>query len=94
LELIRRHKVAHQEGTTFAWAQLADELVNGSANLALSYAYWELKKKELQSDAKGLGVFNAIDWVLKQKKQMSHFDSSLFFEQLTIEGHNLHPGTK
>jgi len=94
LELIRRHKVAHQEGTKFAWEQLADEMVNGSANLALSYAYWELKKKELQSDAKGLGVFNAIDWVLKQKKQISHFDSSLFFEQLTIEGHNLHPGTK
>lgn len=94
LEIIRRNKVAHQEGTKFAWNQLADELVNGSANLALSYAHWELKKKELQNDANQLGVLNSIDWVLTRKKQMSQFDSSLFFEQLTIEGHNLHPGTK
>ncbi|WP_430510057.1 IucA/IucC family protein [Gottfriedia solisilvae] len=94
LALIRRYKVAHQEGTKMAWEQLANELVNGSANLALSYAYWERKKKELQSDANQLGVSNSIDWVLIQKKQMSQFDTSLFFEQLTIEGHNLHPGTK
>lgn len=94
LELIRVNNVNEQEGNQFAWAQLAEELVNGSANLALSYAYWELKKKELQRKANNACVTNSIDWVLLQKKQINKYDSSLFFEQLSVEGHNLHPGTK
>jgi D-ornithine---citrate ligase len=94
LELIRRAKEMEQEGNHFAWGQLAEELVNGSANLALSYAYWNLKKNELQRKATQSEITNSIDWVLLQKKRMNKFDSSLFFEQLNVEGHNLHPGTK
>ncbi|GHH99641.1 IucA/IucC family protein [Neobacillus kokaensis] len=77
-----------------SWQRFTEELINGSANLALSYAYWNQKKKELQQQAAEQGVTNTIDYVLLQKKQNRRFDTSLFFEQLSIEGHNLHPGTK
>ncbi|WP_223588991.1 IucA/IucC family protein [Neobacillus bataviensis] len=76
------------------WGKLAEELINGSANLALAYAYWEQKKKELKQKANVHGITTAIDWVLFQKSGDHTFDSSLFFEQLSVEGHNLHPGTK
>lgn len=88
---LMRHKEEFEQS---AWVKLAVELVNGSANLALSYAYWEQKKKELQQKADEHGITTTIDWVLSQKMQDHKFDSSLFFEQLSVEGHNLHPGTK
>jgi len=77
-----------------SWLKLAEEVINGSANLALAYAYWDWKKKEIQQQAREQGMLTTIDWVLLKKKQNGDFDSSLFFEQLSIEGHNLHPGTK
>jgi siderophore synthetase component len=76
------------------WTKLADELQNGSANLALSYAYWEKKKEKFHQHACQCGVKSIIEYVLLQKQEDETFDSALFFEQLTIEGHNLHPGTK
>ncbi|WP_338450074.1 IucA/IucC family protein [Niallia oryzisoli] len=92
LALMRCKEEADNEQSS--WSKLAQEVINGSANLALSYAYWDLKKKELQQQAKEQGISTTIDWVLLKKKQNREFDSSLFFEQLSIEGHNLHPGTK
>ncbi|WP_088012412.1 IucA/IucC family protein [Gottfriedia acidiceleris] len=94
LEIVRHKKEFKDEIEKFAWEQLAKELINGSANLTLSYAYWEQKKKELQKRASEFKITNVLDWVLLQKKLDSAFDSSLFFEQLSVEGHNLHPGTK
>ncbi|QGQ45723.1 IucA/IucC family protein [Metabacillus sediminilitoris] len=94
LQLMRHKEEAHNEIGQSAWVKLAEELVNGSANLALSYAYWKQKKKELQKKADEHGITTTIDWVLLQKMQDREFDSSLFFEQLSVEGHNLHPGTK
>ncbi|MEH7401685.1 IucA/IucC family protein [Gottfriedia acidiceleris] len=94
LEIVRHKKEFQYESEKFAWEQLAKELINGSANLALSYAYWDQKKKELQKRASEFKITNVLDWVLFEKKLNSAFDSSLFFEQLSVEGHNLHPGTK
>jgi D-ornithine---citrate ligase len=94
LQLMRHKEEFHHEREGSAWVKLAEELINGSANLALSYAYWGRKKKELQQKAKEQGITTTIDWVLSRKKQDHKFDSSLFFEQLSVEGHNLHPGTK
>ncbi|MBT2730593.1 IucA/IucC family protein [Bacillus sp. ISL-75] len=94
LQLMRSKQERHSGSEQTAWVKLAEELVNGSANLALAYAYWEQKKKELQKKADECGVTTAIDWVLFQKNRDRTFDSSLFFEQLSVEGHNLHPGTK
>ena len=94
LQLLRHKEKFHHEREGSAWVKLAEELINGSANLALSYAYWNQKKKGLQQKAKEQGITTTLDWVLSQKKQDHTFDSSLFFEQLSVEGHNLHPGTK
>lgn len=94
LHLMRRKEENKKGNMQSAWEQLAKELINGSANLALSYAYWEHKKKELQQKANEHGITTVLDWVLLQKIQDRDFDSSLFFEQLSVEGHNLHPGTK
>lgn len=94
LELMRHKEKFHHGGKNGAWVKLAEELINGSANLALSYAYWSRKKKGLQQKAKQHGITTTIDWVLSQKRKNYTFDSSLFFEQLSVEGHNLHPGAK
>ncbi|MBB6446299.1 IucA/IucC family protein [Bacillus benzoevorans] len=94
LQMLRDKEGFHPEKEESAWLKLAAELKNGSANLALSYAYWAEKKKKLQQQAKEQGIATTIDWVRLQKKKNNRFDSSLFFEQLSVEGHNLHPGTK
>lgn len=94
VEWLQLLRIKQGDSGQSAWVKLAEELVNGSANLALGYAYWEQKKKELKQKANGYGITTAIDWVLFQKSHNRTFDSSLFFEQLSVEGHNLHPGTK
>ncbi|MFS0638966.1 IucA/IucC family protein [Mesobacillus foraminis] len=94
LQLMRTKEKANHAEKKNSWVKLALEVRNGSANLALSYAYWDYKKKDLQKNASEYGVANVIDWVFLQKKRNHHFDSSLFFEQLSLEGHNLHPGAK
>lgn len=94
LQLMRDKEEFLPERKESAWVKLAEELLNGSANLALSYAYWDEKKRKLQQKAKEQGIITTIDWVLSQKGEDRTFDSSLFFEQLSVEGHNLHPGTK
>lgn len=94
LELLREKEKAHHGKDSSDWIKLAVELINGSGNLALSYAYWDRKKKQIQEHAKQHGITNMIDWILLNKQENPEFDSSLFFEQLSIEGHNLHPGTK
>ncbi|MEW9502516.1 IucA/IucC family protein [Jeotgalibacillus marinus] len=93
LHLMRCKEETHSSRKS-TWVKLAEELTNGSANLALSYTYWDQKKKDIQQNAAIHGMTNTIDWVLFQKRQDQKFNSSLFFEQLSIEGHNLHPGTK
>lgn len=94
LELMRCLEDACSESEKRSWLKLAEELINGSANLALAYTYWNQKKEELQQKAAAQGITNTIDWVLYKKRLNQTFDSSLFFEQLSVEGHNLHPGTK
>ncbi|MCA0988545.1 IucA/IucC family protein [Guptibacillus algicola] len=67
------------------------ELDNGTANLALAYMFDNLWRKEIQDDAKELQATSTLDYLDKMSGNVS---SSLFFEQLIIEGHHLHPGAK
>jgi len=60
------------------WENVLNELMNGSVNLALSYTFFERKK----------GTLSEADYM------KTPILKSLFFEQLCIEGHHLHPGTK
>ncbi|MGC4376453.1 IucA/IucC family protein [Fictibacillus sp. Mic-4] len=93
LQLIRS-KENTNGGNGYDWTRLALELMNGSANLALAYAFWLEKKKKLREIARKQDIATTFDWVLLQKKLDPDFDASLFFEQLSVEGHNLHPGAK
>nr|WP_249292370.1 IucA/IucC family protein [Metabacillus flavus] len=65
-----------------SWETYAEELMNGSANLALTYAVFEEMKSKLPRQE------NLYSYAEKLSKP------ALFFEQLCIEGHHLHPGTK
>lgn len=70
------------------------ELDNGTANLALAYMFDEVWKKEIQDDAKKLNTPSTFEYVVKRKVRDKEFSHSLFFEQLILEGHHLHPGAK
>lgn len=67
LHLMRNTEIADNHREKSAWSKLAEELVNGSANLALSYAYWYHKKMGLKQKAGEQGVSTTLDWVLLQK---------------------------
>ncbi|WP_394218681.1 IucA/IucC family protein [Halobacillus trueperi] len=65
------------------------ELNNGTANLALALTFHEGWEQTVLTEAADLDVETSIDYVLKKGA-----DAHLFFEQLVVEGHHLHPGAK
>lgn len=69
-----------------------EELNNGTVNLTLAYVFHEEWKKNIQREAQQHGVSNSYDYV--QQKRKADFSPSLFFEQMVLEGHHLHPGAK
>lgn len=76
------------------WDQLIKELRNGNANLALAYVFYQQKAAEIRHTAKRIEAEDFLEYVLKMQKTDTQYSSSLYFEQLCTEGHNLHPGTK
>lgn len=94
LELIRKKETLANGRTAKRWADFAKELSNSSANLALAYAYYEEKRKSLRKVARGHGAETTLELVKALQTRTEGYDASLFFEQLCIDGHNLHPGTK
>ncbi|MGP3561864.1 IucA/IucC family protein [Geobacillus sp. BK01] len=86
LSLLAPHMKA--DGQEDAWAQLAKELENGTANLAL--AYWHFEKTWQVTGTEADGLFAYIE----HRRRDPSFCPALFFEQLCIEGHHLHPGAK
>lgn len=94
LHLIRLQELATTGHSENAWLRLTDELRNGSANLALGYVHDDEQKRAWQLLAAELQTDTALGLMLARKRQDPHFDAALFFEQLCVEGHNLHPGTK
>ncbi|WP_446855128.1 IucA/IucC family protein [Halobacillus faecis] len=65
------------------------ELNNGTANLALALTFHEEWKQIIRTEAARLNVETSIGYVLKKGE-----DAHLFFEQLVVDGHHLHPGAK
>ena len=76
------------------WVEFEQELENGSANLALAYAYQGEKGERLRRVASRCGAETILDLALTLRASDGTFDPALFFEQLCVEGHNLHPGAK
>src|SRR5215212_7319673 len=92
LRLIRRQ--APNDNSRGSWVDFERELENGSANLALAYAYQEEKGERLRRVASGCGAETVLNLALTLRASDRTFDTALFFEQLCVEGHNLHPGAK
>ncbi|SFJ68287.1 Siderophore synthetase component [Halobacillus dabanensis] len=69
-----------------------EELNNGTVNLTLAYSFHEEWKENIQREAEQIGVRNSLDYV--DHKRSTGFSPSLFFEQMVVEGHHLHPGAK
>jgi siderophore synthetase component len=88
LRLLRMKEIQQFGKMIRSWESFADELRNGSANLALAYAFWEERKVKWRIEAQQIGVDTSLAFA--RTYQAPH----LFFEQLCTEGHNLHPGTK
>jgi siderophore synthetase component len=76
------------------WSRFAEELSNGSANLALAYAYHERAKGQLRDTALACGAETTLDLVEALQARDERYEASLFFEQLCVEGHHIHPGAK
>jgi D-ornithine---citrate ligase len=86
---ILRNKENSKERENNSWTRLIQELENSSTNLALAYAYYEEKTKNIKQQINERSISDTIEFVqYKQNKD------PLFFEQLCIEGHHLHPGSK
>ena len=92
LQLIRRREP--NKNSRSHWVEFERELENGSANLALALAYRGKKAERLRRIASGCGAKTVLDLALTLQASDGNFDSALFFEQLCVEGHNLHPGAK
>ncbi|MBO9540142.1 IucA/IucC family protein [bacterium] len=83
---------AHAQAPELDWEGFARELENASANQALAYAHWETRKKAIQEAS--FGARDTLGYVQARKAAEPGFNASLFFEQLCVEGHNLHPSAK
>src|ERR687890_878644 len=92
LQLIRQQEP--NKNSRSHWVEFERELENGSANLALALAYRGKKAERLRRIASGCGAKTVLDLALTLQAIDGNFDSALFFEQLCVEGHNLHPGGK
>jgi siderophore synthetase component len=75
-----------------SWDNLRNELENGSANLALAYTFYEQDAKKQRKEAQALNAHTALEYAAVKKS--GAFSPSMFFEQMSVEGHNLHPGAK
>ncbi|MDQ3862692.1 MAG: IucA/IucC family protein [Actinomycetota bacterium] len=94
LRIVRAREMRRTNEAQRPWARFAEELSNGSANLALAYAYHEKDKERLRRLASAHGAATMLELVEALKARDENYNSSLFFERLCVEGHHIHPGAK
>jgi siderophore synthetase component len=92
LRLVRRG--VRESALQGRWLEFERELENGSANLALAHAYHAEKAERLRRVASRCEAENVLELALALRAGNANFDPALFFEQLCVEGHSLHPGAK
>ncbi|RWZ58673.1 IucA/IucC family siderophore biosynthesis protein [Halobacillus fulvus] len=96
--LVKPHRVSHVKFASELAGLLFDkekypnlsrfqkELDNGTANLTMAYVFDEKWKQDWRKQHQGIRS--------TMKALALAEDSGLFFEQLVVEGHHLHPGAK
>ncbi|MBT2662820.1 IucA/IucC family protein [Bacillus sp. ISL-45] len=73
---------------------LGRELDNGTANITMAYVRHDSWSKKLKDEGEALKVSTILQYALAKKAMQPEWSSLLLFEQLALEGHHLHPGTK
>ena len=74
--------------------ELVRELDNGTANQTLSYAAESHWKEKLRDDSQLTPYHSTFQYIQNMKKVEPAWSSLAFFEQMSVEGHHLHPGSK
>jgi siderophore synthetase component len=70
------------------------ELDNSAANLALSFAGSELRRRSLRGLAKALDARSSVEYVSRMMALDPYFSPLAFYEQWVVEGHPTHPGAR
>ncbi|WP_409254240.1 IucA/IucC family protein [Bacillus sp. SCS-153A] len=73
---------------------LMKELDNGTDNLTMAYKHHHEWAEQLVQEAGNLGAKNTLQYNRTKKLADPDWSSLLFYEQMSLEGHHLHPGTK
>jgi siderophore synthetase component len=73
---------------------LQHELENGTANYTSALSYFEHWKQGIQKEAEYLNARTITDYTHRKTSLDPLWSTALFFEQLSTEGHHLHPGAK
>jgi siderophore synthetase component len=94
LQILQRWELTEMNESRHDWGRLARELQNGTANLALALVYAEERRTRLQKLAARIGAGTSLELAEGLAEVEEGFDAALFFEQLCVEGHNLHPCAK
>ncbi|WP_170885454.1 IucA/IucC family protein [Bacillus alkalicellulosilyticus] len=71
-----------------------EELSNSVANMGLVLLFQKMMQNEWKEKSRRYNWQTTIELVQDLAKQDELFDPTLFFEQLCVTGHQLHPGTK
>ncbi|EDL66720.1 IucA/IucC family protein [Bacillus sp. SG-1] len=74
--------------------RLQEELDNGTANITMAYSYHQEWANQLRQEARKQDIKSTLEYNTAKKKEEPEWSSMLFYEQLALEGHHLHPGTK
>lgn len=70
------------------------EIQNSVANFALALAGFGQRVEEIKTDAEQISAASTLDYVRIKQAESENFSPLVFFEQLVVEGHPLHPGAK
>lgn len=70
------------------------EIQNSVANFALALAGFETRVQSIKEDAERISARTSLEYVRLKQAESADFSPLVYFEQIVVEGHPLHPGAK
>ncbi|NLP52818.1 IucA/IucC family protein [Bacillus sp. RO1] len=74
--------------------EYCNELDNSTSNCVLAHTYHDRWTNQMKEEASALRTPSLSNFIKRKKETDPEWNTLLFFEQLAVEGHHLHPGTK
>ncbi|HEU4965622.1 MAG TPA: IucA/IucC family protein [Bacilli bacterium] len=87
-------KLTAQQAEAPNFTRFCEEIQNSVANFALALAGYTARQTATREDARRHGLDTTLDYVRHLQQESATFSPLVFFEQLVVEGHPLHPGAK